>query len=101
MILVSVTAQDNFTKGMVRDGIKLDAFVIEQAIWTRPVTANQVYVGFYGQTVDRYGNESTSLIANVTLTRETAAKFNWKNLTSRTAWEAYDYHYMLPDLANG
>jgi len=100
---VTLNAQDNLTDDLTRFGIKQDAMSVFRAIYTQwPASLGakpqQVTSHDMGKTVDKYGNEGTGAWGTAILYRETAAKFNWNNLTGDQLWNLYDIKYFISGL---
>jgi hypothetical protein len=80
-----------------------DSFTIQKAIWTdsklKP-NVSVVYVDIQSDLTDAYGNTSKGDIGRANLMADTAAKFNWNNLSAQDAWNNQDYNsqWMLPSL---
>lgn len=91
-----------WSNSTMRDSVKMKCFDMQEALWTAspPLGLKTVVVFVNGDVVDKYGKESKSQVGFCTLKSEIAAKFNWSNLTWRTAWEAYDNKGLAPFLQN-
>lgn len=99
---VQVKAHDNLTGDFIKIGIQEDALTIMRTLttqWPASLGARpQITFKAMGSTTDKYGNESTGAWGTAVLYPETGAKFNWKNLDYRTAWDAYDVKYWISGL---
>jgi hypothetical protein len=94
-ITVSENAADNLTNGMIVDGIKMDCFYIQKALWTNVgKQIPEVIINFYMPVQDQYGNQSIGEVASCDLQKSTAQLFNWNNLTQDDAWKDYDNEHI-------
>lgn len=84
----------------MKNSVKIECFDMQKALWTAnpPLDLKLVVVTVKGDVVDRYGKESKEQVGWCKLGHETAKKFNWGNLSWRTAWDAYDEKGLAPFL---
>ena len=78
------------------DSIKWATYNILHDVYTsseKPIS--KVTILFTGLLQDKYGKQSTQVIASVILTTETASKFVWGNLDENSAWNVYDTALIL------
>ena len=92
--------QGNLTNGMTVQEIKLECFTAQKAIWTSGVAAHisDVLMGVSMDVVDQYGKQSIQVVATCDLSKDTAQKFVWENLTDDSAWGDYDNTFIAPFL---
>ncbi|EFH85667.1 hypothetical protein [Ktedonobacter racemifer] len=97
--------QDAFwDNGSAKTEIEFDCFNVLKDIWMDNTLKGMLtFVTFHLQSklTDVYGNSSTDDIGRATLTKDTASKFHWDNLSEQDAWnnQIYDDQWMLPDIA--
>ena len=90
-VVVQITLNEALDKGSARAMIQENCFNVEKALWTaRIASLNDVDLAFRGPAVDKFGNNSIAPYGVCDLTKATAAKFNWDNLSPPAAWDAYD-----------
>lgn|GEM_PF-6915360 len=87
---ITITMKDQLDIPMLQRQVKVLAFDIQRTFWQSSFKANEVDIIFKGPVVDIYGNNSIGSYGYVYLTKDTAALFNWANLTQDTAWNVYD-----------
>lgn len=99
-VTITETTEGGFTKSGTVDGIKMDCFDFQKALWTAGIAPqiSDVKVTINGSLIDQYGHTTTGLWGSCELTRATAGKFVWNNLTWESAWQDYDSQYIRPDL---
>ncbi len=88
--------QGNLTNGMTVQEIKLECFDAQKALWTSGVASklSDVLMGISMDVIDQYGKQSKQVVATCDLSKDTAQKFVWDNLTDDMAWGDYDNTYI-------
>jgi len=88
---VNIVLDEAFDNGSYRSIIQDNCFNIQKALWTGHIASlDDVNIAFSGPATDKYGNPMTAAFAECELGAQTAAKFNWSNLSQQSAWQAYD-----------
>lgn len=101
-LIIEATQGPEFDKSGIINSGEQNIFYIEQTLWKQGgFSASVIEVDVMVQLVDKYGKESPGVALSATLIRETADKFVWDNLSSDTAWNAYDDTWVLPSLQGG
>jgi hypothetical protein len=84
MVTAKIDASDFFDKdSLMRDTSKVSAQVI-RAIYGSNINAYDVFVWYYGQTKDRYGNTKDDVILSYAIDKPTFQKINWTNFDAGT-----------------
>lgn len=92
--ILTITADSDITVHFNQEW----TFYAMRAMWTRWASVYHpasVEVDMTGQVSDPYGNSSIGNYTSAILTADTAAKFNWGGLDEISAWEVYDYTYIV------
>lgn len=92
--------QGDLTNGLTVQEIKLECFDAQKALWTSGVASkiSDVTMGVSMDVIDQYGKQSVQIVATCELSKDTAQKFVWGNLTDDSAWEVYDNTFIAPFL---
>lgn len=93
---------EQWSDGTMKDSVKIGCYNIQKALWTASPSLGleDVVVFVKGEVVDAYGKQSVAQVGFCTLKSGTAAKFNWDNLTWKSAWDVYDDTGLAPFLQN-
>lgn len=89
-LTIGLKADDNFTNGMIRSGMKLDAGdALRDVYRSAGYQPREAIVQFHMQLVDKAtGEESDSVVAVYALHRARAAEINWAN-ADVIDWDSY------------
>lgn len=81
-VAIDFDASENLTKGLTKDGFKLDIQDLYTEIYTSDVAhrISIVDITVYYTLVDKYGNESKDPVYETVMTGRTARKINWDNV---------------------
>jgi|GEM_PF-1965427 hypothetical protein len=94
---ITLWADDNLTRGLIRDGVILQSTEILRQIYSDK-RAKCVLLYWLFPVKDVYGNKQALPIMQIKLTRETAAKINWQEFNSFNLPYVADKFHIHPDL---
>lgn len=96
--IIGIVANDNLTKGLIRDGMLSDAYSIFKIVFADK-RAKEVKVEILAPMVDIYGKESWEVVMVFKMTRKTAQKINWSKwlVVTKNLPLVVDYFYERPD----
>lgn len=95
---IGIVANDNLTKGLIRDGMLSDAYSIFKVVFADK-RAKEVKIEILAPMIDVYGNESWEVVMVLKLTRKTAQKINWEKwlIVTKNLPLIADYFYERPN----
>lgn len=80
MITVSVDVKSFLNKNtFIKDTGKISSLIFKEVYKLEEIKAYDVIVWFYGETTDRYGVKSNTVIQTYLINKETYKKINWDN----------------------
>lgn len=100
VLQTTIILGDQWNNGTMKDSVKIECFNMQKSLWTTnpPLELKLVVIGVKGSVIDQYGNVSEKQVGWCKLGYEIAKKFNWTNLTWRTAWDVYTEKGLAPFL---
>lgn len=77
---------ENLTKGLTKDGARIDTVDILKYIKAAYPNLTEVHVDATADMVDQYGNTSEDQVATLIYSRATLDKINWDNFNFQNIW---------------
>ncbi|GAB3029434.1 hypothetical protein H7J11_26465 [Mycobacterium bourgelatii] len=97
LVTARFAIHDGFTKGMIKDGARLETIkILKYAKATYPNAAQVTVEGTFPMT-DQYGNTSNDIVVNVIYERSTLDKINFDGVSKDRIWEIRDSGFIAPD----
>jgi hypothetical protein len=78
VVFVAINSDDNLNNNYIRDGLFIDNSEIYISLFKESLGVREANIVSYFPTVDKYGQESDSVVLKTNLTSVEASKVNWK-----------------------
>ena len=87
---------DNFTKGLTKDGARINTVDILKYIKAAYPNLTEVHVAATADMVDQYGNTSEDQVVTLVYSRATMDKINFDHILAQNIWNVADYADVHP-----
>lgn len=85
MITVSINVKNFYNRNsLLRDTSEVSSKVLQAVYGKKEVKAYHVFVWYYGESTDQYGNKNDDVVLTYAIDKATYDKLNWSNFDSKS-----------------